>query len=103
MRRVLRQLAIALVALILVATPVASLAAEQGLNYYNTAAAGTPPMFDALVLRPLGLMALVAGAILWVPAEGITLITRPTDGLVPAKALIWGPMKYVFVDPLGSH
>jgi hypothetical protein len=63
----------------------------------------SPPMVDALVLRPVGLLMLVASAGIFLPAAAITAAVRPADLDVPYDILIRGPVRYVFVDPLGSH
>lgn len=63
-----------------------------------------PVVFDALVLRPLGLMATIGGAALYAfPVAPITLITRPGDIWKPFGPLVAAPGKYTFADPLGQH
>ena len=61
------------------------------------------PMFDVLVLRPVGLVGLGMSSMLWVPAEVMTLIVNPTEWKVPVNDLLTKPARFVFTDPLGSH
>jgi hypothetical protein len=61
------------------------------------------PVFDVLVLRPVGLAALVGGFAVFVVTAPITLITRPHEIGKPFDRLVVGPARYVWVDPLGSH
>lgn len=61
------------------------------------------PMVDVLVLRPLGLIGLCMSAVLWVPAEAMTLAVNPTEWYIPVHHLLAKPARFVFVDPIGSH
>ena len=61
------------------------------------------PVFDVLVLRPLGLVALATGTVLFIPAATLTLMVRPQEIGVPLGWLIIAPARYVWVDPLGKH
>ena len=61
------------------------------------------PVFDVLVLRPLGLVTLIGGFVIFVVTSPITLITRPHEIGRPFDRLVVSPAKYVWVDPLGSH
>jgi len=79
------------------------------------AAAGTPAqnienrgatnlVADALILRPLGLVATAVGAAIWaVGVAPVVAITRPTDLGESMDYLIKRPVKYTFADPLGYH
>jgi hypothetical protein len=59
---------------------------------------------DALILRPLGLVATAVGAAVWaVGVAPIVAITRPMDLGESARYLVARPAKYTFVDPLGYH
>ena len=59
---------------------------------------------DALILRPLGLVATAVGAAIWaVGVAPIVAITRPMDLGESADYLVARPAKYTFVDPLGYH
>jgi len=96
LRRFSAMLALAAVLL----APVASLA---GTNIDSVGDNGSPPMVDAFLMRPLGLMMLVASCGLFIPAAAITAAVRPSEMHVPYEILVQGPVRYVFVDPLGSH
>ena len=65
--------------------------------------AHSPPVIDALFLRPLGFVALAIGVVLAVPATAITLITRPHQVHRPLNTLVWRPVKYIWGDPIGEH
>jgi hypothetical protein len=59
---------------------------------------------DALILRPLGLVATALGAALWaVGVAPLVALTRPTDLGQSMDYLIKRPVKYTFADPLGYH
>lgn len=61
------------------------------------------PAVDALFLRPLGMLTLLTGVALCVPATLMAAITRPTEISKPFRELIVEPARYVWVDPLGEH
>lgn len=64
----------------------------------------SPIMTDILILRPIALAALVFSVALFiVPIAPITLLTRPSEIGKPVETLIYGPARYIWVDPLGSH
>ena len=63
----------------------------------------TPALFDAMVLRPVGLLLTLGGAVLFVPAGAIVGITRPTNIGKPFHSLVAVPFRYTFLDPLGEH
>ena len=61
-------------------------------------------VFDAAVLRPLGLLVTISGALAYaVAVVPFVAITRPTELGKPLKALVIRPARYTFVDPLGQH
>jgi hypothetical protein len=62
-----------------------------------------PVVLDALILRPLGLVATAAGSVLFLVAAPIVAITRPTDIRKPFNTLVMLPARFTFVDPLGHH
>lgn len=86
---------------LLVSTASPSLAAGNMTNADREAA--VPVVFDAIILRPLGLGMTVLGAVLYGFAAPIMAITRPTDMGKPFRALVVRPARYTFVDPLGLH
>ena len=99
MRSVRRFLAaFALVALI--ATPAA---AVTSVRADDLDAEAVHPMVDVLVLRPVGLIGLAMSAVLWVPAQIITVCVNPTEWKLPVDHLLAKPARFVFVDPIGSH
>jgi hypothetical protein len=61
------------------------------------------PVVDVMLLRPLGLAALVTGTAIFVPAGVLTLVTRPQEIGVPFGYLVVAPARYVWVDELGKH
>jgi len=63
----------------------------------------TPWLLDAVVLRPVGLMLTLGGAVAFVPAGAIVGLTRPTDIGKPFEQLVANPFRYTFMDPLGEH
>lgn len=63
-----------------------------------------PIVFDALILRPLGLVATAFGAALYAfPVAPIVALTRPGDLMKPFGPLVAAPGKFTFSDPLGQH
>ena len=61
-------------------------------------------VFDAMFLRPLGLVAIGLGSAVW--AVGVApwvALTRPTDLDDSMAYLIMRPVRYTFADPLGHH
>ena len=62
-----------------------------------------PVLLDAFFLRPMGLVLTIGGAALAVVPTAIVAITRPTDIVKPLDALVAGPFRYTFLDPLGEH
>ncbi|HEY8123201.1 MAG TPA: hypothetical protein VII78_17910 [Myxococcota bacterium] len=97
MRNLSKSLAAA-VAAVLLAGPVA---AENQFN--DVEASHTGPMFDVLVMRPIGLIGLGVGAVLWLPAAAMTAAIQPTELNKPTEYLLKRPYRYVFDDPIGSH
>ena len=63
-----------------------------------------PVVFDALFLRPAGLLMTAGGVLLYIfPVAPFTLLTRPTDIAKPLGPLVAAPAKFTFADPLGQH
>ena len=62
-----------------------------------------PVLFDALFLRPVGLVVTGIGVAFAPLPMAIAAVTRPTDMLKPFKELVIRPARYTFVDPLGMH
>jgi hypothetical protein len=61
-------------------------------------------LFDAFVLRPLGLVVTISGAVAYgVVIAPLVAMTRPSDLGKPLEPLVLRPARYTFVDPLGEH
>lgn len=90
--------ALALTALVL--APGAALAGTKVDSFAN---AGSPPVVDILLMRPLGAVGLVASLGLYLPAAAVTAMTRPSEMHVPYEWLVEKPIRFVFKDPIGSH
>jgi len=103
MRRLTRTFLFGLAIAGLLAAPMASLAATSAATSDEREAVPAPAMMDVLVLRPLGMLALATGALLWVPAAGITVMARPQDLGVTTEDLVLKPFRFVFEDPIGTH
>ena len=95
-----------LVSKFLAATVVAALIAGPALaekQFSNVEASNASPMFDVLVMRPVGLIGLGFGALLWLPAAAMSAAVQPSEVSKPTEMLIMKPYRYVFDDPIGSH
>jgi hypothetical protein len=63
-----------------------------------------PVIFDALVMRPIGLLTCIVGAAFYVvPVAPIVALTRPTEIAKPLGPMIGAPLRFTFKDPLGHH
>jgi hypothetical protein len=61
-------------------------------------------IFDALLLRPMGLaVTVLGGALFALPVAPIVALTRPQDLHKPLDYLVMRPYRYTFQDPLGHH
>ncbi len=60
-------------------------------------------VFDALILRPIGLVVTLGGAVAYGVTAAIVGITRPKDIAKPLEPLVLRPARYTFVDPIGQH
>jgi hypothetical protein len=58
---------------------------------------------DALILRPIGLVVTIGGAVVYGVTAAIVGITRPKDIAKPLEPLVLAPARYTFVDPIGQH
>jgi hypothetical protein len=66
--------------------------------------ASVPVVFDIAVMRPIGLLTCVIGAVFYVvPVAPIVALTRPTEIAKPLGPLVGGPLRFTFKDPLGHH
>ena len=96
--KIFRGLATLAVFASLIATP-----AFAKTSIEEVESAPAPAMVDVMLMRPLGMVMLGVSAALFVPAAGITAITRPDQMDLAYDAMIRKPARFVFVDPIGSH
>ena len=92
-----KRLAFALLAVVLAVSPV-SVGAQQEDSVTGDKA--TDMVVDAVVLRPLGLVATVTGAVLTVVALPFTIPSGSVKA--SARTLILKPADYTFRRPLGD-
>lgn len=62
-----------------------------------------PVLFDAMFLRPVGLIVTALGTASFCVIAPFVALTRPTDIGTPFRALVMAPARYTWVDPLGYH
>jgi hypothetical protein len=96
--RIASKFAAALLAAALLASP--TLANQE---FTDVEASHTSDAFDLLVMRPIGLIGLGIGSVLWLPAAAMTAAVQPSEMHKPTEALVMKPYRYVFQDPIGSH
>ena len=96
MTAALKTLLISLLALILSVGPVL---AYEDQEQANREPRGEEMMADAFVARPLGLVAMVLGAVTFVVSLPFTLPSGSADSA--QKALVRAPTVYTFKRPLG--
>jgi hypothetical protein len=101
MFRHLRTALAALAVVGMLAAPATSAFAASNVELIENEKA--PPMVDLFIMRPLGFAMLTASAVLWVPAQAVTMIVRPSDYQKPIDYMLKKPARFVFVDPLGEH
>ena len=103
MSRCLQRVSAVLIAVGLLLIQVGSAAADTTAQDFENRGK-TNLVADALILRPLGLVATAVGAAVWaVGVAPVVAITRPTDLDDSMSYLIKRPVKYTFADPLGYH
>ena len=96
--RSVTQFVAAAVAAAMLASPVLA-----GPQFTDVEASHTGDVFDLIVMRPVGLVALGIGSVLWLPAAAMTAAVQPSEIKKPTEALILKPYRYVFEDPIGAH
>ena len=102
MLRNIRRLAVTLAVVGALLAPAASFAESRiGMSPLQNEAAS--PMVDLFLMRPFGLIGLGVSAAIWVPAQALTMVVRPSDWEAPIQYMLKDPYEFVFVDPLGSH
>jgi ABC-type transport system involved in cytochrome c biogenesis permease subunit len=104
MSRPIRSLLAALVAGAMVLSAAApAFAAANTVSDSQERAHEVPVLFDALVLRPVGMMVTAVGTVGFCAIAPIMAITRPTDMGKPFRALVIRPARFTWADPLGHH
>jgi hypothetical protein len=96
--RVVSKLVAAAAVVALLAVP-----ATAGPEFGEVEASHASVGFDLIVLRPMGLLGLAMGSVLWVPAAAMTAAVQPSEIGKPTEHLVLKPYRYVFEDPIGSH
>lgn len=99
MPRFSKRVATALVLLAILIVPAHLTAAPVN----NTEESNSPPVFDLLIIRPLGLAGLAVSAVLWIPAQVITMAVAHKEWEKPIDLMLRKPAAFVFKDPIGSH
>jgi hypothetical protein len=100
MPRHFRRFASALALAAVLLAPAAGRAMTRVDDFSNR---GSPPMVDLMLMRPIGLAMVGLGCMLFVPAMALTGTARPTEWRTTYEWLVLKPVRFVFVDPLGSH
>jgi hypothetical protein len=96
------KLFITAICIALLAQPVAASAAPPASAREDQ----VPVVFDALLMRPSGFVAMVAGFAIWtagVVVPPFILAWRPPEMHNTFKSLVINPARFTFVDPLGYH
>jgi hypothetical protein len=77
--------------------------AHAGSKLDNIDRNSVPPVFDLVVMRPIGLATTVAGAAIFLPVGLVTALFH-RDSVKPVfNHLVRGPYEFTFQDPIGSH
>jgi hypothetical protein len=86
-----------------IATLLLCTAATPAAAGYNDEATNAPVIFDVLIMRPVGFVALGLGTGLFVVALPIVAVSRPQDIGKPFDRLIVRPCRFLWGDRLGEH
>ncbi len=62
-----------------------------------------PVVFDALFMRPRGILMTGLGIVTFAVMAPIMLVTRPSNMNKPFNTLVVLPARFTFADPLGYH
>jgi len=80
------------------------LADQRRVAEVGDEATSVPMIFDVLVMRPIGLMTVALGTLVYIfPVAPIMAITRPADIAKPLGPLVGAPARFTFKDPIGQH
>ena len=100
----LRGLVATLVVCVLLAVSAAPVSAAEFSTNQSEQERSVNVLFDAFVLRPLGLVVTISGAVAYgVMIAPLVAMTRPSDLGKPLEPLVLRPARYTFVDHLGEH
>ncbi len=77
----------------------ATFSSEVGRSEIDT----VPVVFDAVIMRPVGLLMTGLGMATFAALSPILLITRPTNMNKPFNTLVVLPARFTIADPLGYH
>lgn len=103
MTRRLRGLCLLFASALLIVSTAAPAAADATSSRGLSADMARPsPVIDAIVLRPLGILATAVGTMGFVMASPIFLVTRPQEIDEPFKALVAHPAWWTWGRPLGG-
>ena len=104
MQHRIRRFAAVLVTVSLIVTLAHPALAEGRLAETGDEPGAVPMIFDAIVMRPLGLAAVVVGTVFYAfPVAPIMALTRPADITKPLGPLVGAPVQFTFKDPIGHH
>jgi hypothetical protein len=103
MSRSFRAFAAALLTSALILTQAAPAFAVNTMHTSENEPNAVPVIFDAVILRPVGLIMTAVGAVGFCLVAPFMAITRPTDLGKPFSALVVAPARYTWVDRLGTH
>ncbi len=78
-------------------------AAASASGHHSNREHEVPILFDAIFLRPIGLVMTAVGVVLAPLPMAIVGITHPPDIFKPFNALVVAPARFTFVDPIGQH
>jgi uncharacterized membrane protein YfcA len=97
----IRRVLAALLAFALLASVASPALARE--NETQEEAASAPVTLDVLVMRPVGFVTLFTGIGLFVLSTPFVLVTRPMELGKPFETLVMRPVRFLWMDPLGSH
>jgi hypothetical protein len=103
MSRSIRAFVAALLTSALILTQAAPAFAVTTMGSVENEPNAVPVLFDAVILRPVGIMMTAVGAVGFCLVAPFMAITRPTDLGKPFSALVVAPARYTWVDRLGTH
>ena len=103
MSRSIKSFVAALLTSALILTQAAPALAVDTMHSEENEPKAVPVLFDAMILRPVGMIVTAVGAMGFCLVAPFVAITRPTDLGKPFSALVVAPARYTWVDRLGTH